>query len=117
MSVDYSQINRLRDKFARQAKAFPKVTATEVSAAGDETAAEAKGIAGGYPKGTGALAAAVQVTRAGGGVVSVGAAVREAWYLEVGSPNTGAPRPWLTGPAVRALDELLDRMSKRAVDF
>jgi len=117
VSVDYSQINRLREKFAHQAEAMPKIAEDEVDDIGEEVASEARGIAAGYPKGTGALAAAVRVIRVGSAVVSVGAAVREAFYLEVGSPNTGAPRPWLTGPATRALEELLERMSKKAVDF
>lgn len=32
---------------------------------------------------------------------------REAWFQESGSPTTGAPNPWLTGPARAAVPELL----------
>jgi hypothetical protein len=39
------------------------------------------------------------------------AEVREAAFLEYGSPNTGAPRAWLTGPARKAIDELFAELS------
>lgn len=44
----------------------------------------------------------------------IGAAVRQAFFLEYGSPNTGAPRPWLTGPANRELEGLAAQLGKEA---
>lgn len=32
---------------------------------------------------------------------------RQAWFQEVGSPTTGDPNPWLTGPARATLPDLL----------
>lgn len=60
---------------------------------------------------TGELAAAI--TRAGTPVFQrIFANVRHAAFLEYGSPTTGPPRPWLTGPARRGADDLFERISR-----
>lgn len=67
--------------------------------------------------GTGELAAAVKMSKSGNKSSSsrrVGAAVRQAFFLEFGSPKTGAPRPWLTAPAAKGHHLLGVEMEKRA---
>lgn len=111
--VDFSDLHRLEAQWRDEAKRLPDDAEDDVDEVVQEVASEARATAAGYPKGTGALAAAVRIVRVGAAAYTVGAAVREAFYLEVGSPNTGGPRPWLTGPAQRALDELVGKIGKR----
>lgn len=92
-------------------------TAKERTKALDETSeevrSEAAAIAASYPNGTGALAE--NVTVSGTDLTKrVGSDEREGWFLEFGSPNTGGPRPWLTGPADRGAAKMLTRLSKAA---
>ena len=70
------------------------------------TAAAGRQTAAGYPKATGELASEVSTDMGPGLTGRVYANVRQAWFLEVGSPNTGAPRPWLSEPAERSQERL-----------
>lgn len=63
---------------------------------------------------TGELARSVQMERLNDGAYRIGADVRQAFFLEYGSPNTGAPRPWLSSPARSAQMQVLSDMSKAA---
>lgn len=55
---------------------------------------------------TGELAASI--TRTGTPLFqTVSAPVRQAWFLEAGSPTTGAPRPWMSEPGESGALELL----------
>lgn len=60
---------------------------------------------------TGELAAAVSYDTTGNSR-RVYANVRQAFFLEYGSPNTGPPRPWLSGPAEKGSDRLLMELAK-----
>jgi hypothetical protein len=116
ITIDASEIRVLEHKLGQAAADMHREAGNEVQKTARQVAAEARGIAGGYPHGTGALAAAVRVTGSGLNA-TVGADVREAFYLEVGSPNTGAPRPWLSGPAERHQRDLEDQLAKAADPF
>lgn len=87
----------------------PKERARELLKTANMVRDEAAATAGSYPNGTGALAGAVRV---GGSDLTrtVGADLREAFFLEFGSPSTGGPRPWLTKPAHERTNDLLDRL-------
>jgi len=64
---------------------------------------------------TGELARSVQIERTNRGSADaymIGAPVRQAFFLEYGSPNTGAPRPWLSAPALKGQDELASHLDK-----
>jgi hypothetical protein len=63
---------------------------------------------------TGELSRSVQIERLTDGAYRVGAGVRQAFFLEYGSPNTGAPRPWLSAPAMTAQQRVLSEVSKAA---
>jgi hypothetical protein len=115
VSVDFAELNRLNDLWRRKAKDVDKIDG-DVEDVANEIAAEARSTAAGYPKGTGETARSIDVERRGDASYSVVASSRAAFYLEVGSPNTGAPRPFITGPAERALGELVERVGKRVSD-
>lgn len=42
----------------------------------------------------------------------IGAPVRQAFFLEYGSPNTGGPDPWLSGPARKGANQLFAEMAR-----
>lgn len=76
----------------------------------DQAAATARS----YPHATGALADSVEVSGTPLTKV-VGSTLREAFFLEFGSPTTGGPRPWLTGPARTEITRLLEELGKAAI--
>src|SRR4051812_840916 len=90
------------------------VRAEALDRAEASTIAGARANAAGYTKGTGALLDAIQSE---GSPVHrrVFAEVREAAILEYGSPNTGAPRAWLTDPARKSVDVLFLELSAATV--
>lgn len=77
-----------------------------LDAAANRVADEASRIARSYPSATGELADAVDITGTPASRI-IGANVRQAFFLEYGSPNTGAPRAWLSGPARAEVNQLL----------
>lgn len=42
----------------------------------------------------------------------IGAEVRQAFFLEYGSPTTGGPRPWLSAPAQKGANQLFAEMAR-----
>ena len=76
--------------------------------------AEARSTAAGYG-GTGELAGDVGMDR---GILTrrIVADVRQGHFLEAGTPTTGAPRDWATGPTERAQDRLLTEMGGIATE-
>lgn len=42
----------------------------------------------------------------------IGADVRQAFFLEYGSPTTGPPRAWLSGPARKGANQLFAEMAR-----
>jgi len=109
--LDTSDLDRLRYLLDRAGDRIDNKAADEVRDVTSRIAAEARSTAAGYPHGTGALAAAVDY-EVSGLESRVFANVREAFYLEYGSPNTGAPRPWLTEPTERGMRDLEDKLGK-----
>ncbi len=76
----------------------------------EDVAAKASATARSYPHATGTLADAVEVD---GTPASkrIHADVREAFFLEYGSPSTGGPRPWLSAPARDGANQLLAELA------
>lgn len=75
---------------------------------------KASATASSYPHATGALAADVSVS--GSGLSKkVGSNLREAFFLEFGSPTTGGPRAWLSEPARNEMSRLLVELGAAAV--
>ena len=74
--------------------------------------AEARTNAAGFrTASTGELLGALDYDRSGF-TRRVYADVRQAFFLEYGSPTTGAPRPWLSGPAERGSARLAVELAK-----
>lgn len=63
-----------------------------------------------YPHATGETAKSMDYDRKGN-TRRVWAETKQARLLEYGTPNTGPPRPWLTGPAERGSLRILRAMS------
>ena len=102
---DASAVLRLAKLLNEAGVIVEAAAVAELPRTAEEVAAQARATAAGYPKGTGALAADVNVENRGTeSLVFTGQ--REGYFLEVGSPNTGAPRPWLSGPAGLSGDKL-----------
>lgn len=114
--ADFSALDDLNRLLEAAVKRTAKARADELNKTAEKVRDQAAAIAASYPKGTGALAANVTVT---GTALTrrVGSDLREGWFLEFGSPNTGAPRPWLTGPAGRGAEELLAELGKAAAPW
>lgn len=111
-TVDVSEIQRLAALFDKAASKIPNDARHELENAARQVQTEAISNAAGMAW-TGALAESVELTM-GDDSARIEANVREAFFLEYGSPNTGAPRPWLSGPAERGAAELEDRLGKIA---
>jgi len=116
VTIDTSELDKLNAMLQRAADRTAKERKRALDKAEQTTLTEARATAGSYPNGTGALAASLE---SGGTDLTrtVGSAVREAWFLEVGTPKTGAPRPWLTGPAEAAVGDMLTELAKAAAPW
>lgn len=114
ITADYSDIKDLDALLKRASERPHKVRAQELDRVGAQVESEGRANAAAFHKdSTGELAAAV--TRTGTPVFQrIYANVRQAFFQEYGSPNTGAPNPWLSGPAQKGADELFDELSKAA---
>ena len=95
---DATALTRLAKILDTAGAAVAAGSAAALNERAQRVASEARSTAAGYPKGTGALAADVNVS-VSGNEAHIFTGQREGYFLEVGSPNTGAPRPWLSGPA------------------
>lgn len=117
ITFDTSEIDDLQKRLLTARDKPHDVRAAALDRAAAHAESEARAIVGTYTKkSTGALAAAI--TREGTPVFQrIFANVREASLLERGTPNTGAPRPWLTGPAQKGADELFEELSKAAAPW
>jgi len=114
VSADTSDIDHLQQILAAARERPHKERAAVLDRRAGDAETEARAIVATYnKKSTGALADAI--TREGTPVFQrIFANVREASLLERGTPNTGAPRPWLTGPAQKAADAVLEDLTKSA---
>lgn len=114
ISVDTSDLDNLVGLLEAAIERTPKERAAALLRAGNATEAGARANVATYTKAsTGELASTIEHT---GTPLSrqVGSTVKQAALLEYGTPTTGAPRPWLTGPADAALDEMLNDLAKAA---
>lgn len=111
VGIDVSELGDLAGMLSRAATRTHAERAAALDKVAHQVQSEATAIASTYTKGTGALASSIEV---GGTPVSrrIFADLREAYFLEFGSPNTGPPRPWLTGPAEKGARELFDELGK-----
>lgn len=112
-TADFSDLDRLTADLERAERSAEPNVSMILDIVVPGVAAEARANAASYG-GTGELAASIQYDGAGL-TRRVHAPVRQAFFLEYGSPSTGAPRPWITGPAERGASAVLTAM-RRAGD-
>lgn len=111
LQIDLSDIDRLEGLIAHAANTAPKDSAQALEKRTREAFTEAKANAGSFHKAsTGELASVVEMEVIRGEHGIIRAPVRQGFFLEYGSPKTGAPRPWLTGPARDAAERLVRDM-------
>jgi len=116
IQVDMSDLELLERLLADAERAIAVDAVRIVQRAANRVERESKQTASSY-NGTGELSRSIkQLGRSdpSGATVAVGAQVRQAFFLEYGSPNTGAPRPWLSGPAERAQEDILIDLAREA---
>lgn len=114
ITFDTHEIDDLNKKLIEASIRVARERARGLSRAAEAVRTQAAATARSYPHATGALADSVEVS---GTDLSkrVGSTLREAFFLEFGSPTTGGPRPWLTGPARTEINHLFDDLSKAAM--
>lgn len=115
--VDTTELTRLARELADNADELDESIGPTLDRIANGVMRDAVSNANSYG-GTGELAAATKVTRSGSTTSRtrrIGAEVRQAFFLEFGSPTTGGPRPWLTGPAAKGHYLLGLEIEKRAV--
>jgi hypothetical protein len=114
VSVDMSEINQLIDTLDRASKRPAKERARALDRRANNVAEKARATVATYDKkSTGELGSTIDVTGTDLAKV-IGSPVKQGWFLEAGTPTTGAPRPWLSRPAEEELDGLLDDLAKSA---
>lgn len=113
VTFDTSELDNLNGLLGEAITRVDKERASALSHHAELVASTARATVRGYTKGTGVLAEDISVTGTPLTRV-VGSPLREAFFLEFGSPNTGAPRPWLTGPARVEMTELLKELGHAA---
>lgn len=111
-TVDLTEIKDLIGMLDRASKRPHAERARALDEVGGHVETEARGIVATFQtKSTGELEGAIY--RRGTPVSQeIGADVKQAFFLETGSPTTGGPRPWLSGPAERGMVELLELVGK-----
>lgn len=112
ITFDTTEIDGLADLLATARERPHKERADDLTQTADSIATKSRAIVATYQKdSTGLLGESIQVE---GTPVHkrIFADVREAFFLETGSPNTGGPRDWLTGPAQEGIDEMFERLSR-----
>lgn len=116
IQVDMSDLKLLERLLADAERSIAVDAVRIVNRVANQVEREAKQTAASY-NGTGELSRSVrQLGRSdpSGATVAIGAPVRQAFFLEFGSPNTGAPRPWLSGPAARGQQDILIDLAREA---
>lgn len=114
VTVDTSDVERALKIFEAAAERVERVSDQALTAAVVGAAGEAiRNASAPDFRDTGATADGVQWDTSGE-VRRIGSPTRAAWFNEVGSPNTGAPNPWLSAPARRAAEEMFDAISGEA---
>lgn len=114
ISFDTSELDDLNDMLGRAAAKVDTTRARGLERTANSVRDQAAATARSYPHASGALANDVSVS--GTPLTKrVGSNLREAFFLEFGSPTTGGPRPWLTGPARTEITRLLEELGKAAI--
>jgi hypothetical protein len=114
ITFDTSELDDLNDMLVRAAVRVASTRARGIERAANSVRDQAASTAASYPHATGALAADVAVSGTALTKI-VGSDLREAFFLEFGSPTTGGPRPWLTGPARTEMLHLLEALSEASI--
>lgn len=114
ITFDTSELDDLNAMLTRAAAKVDKTRAAGLMRTAESVKAQAAATARSYPHATGALADSLMI---GGTPLTriVGSTLREAFFLEFGSPTTGGPRPFLTGPARKEITRLLEELGKAAI--
>lgn len=110
-TIDVSDIVYLASLLERAADLAPEEAENLLDQVVPRVAAEARATAASYPHATGETAGSIGYDTFGD-TRRVWAASRAAWFLEYGSPNTGAPRAFLSGPAEEASRYILEHMAE-----
>jgi hypothetical protein len=112
VTLDTSDLERLGALLDAAARSAPVASDALLDVHGLRVLADATANAGSYTKAsTGELRGAMFYERHQG-VRRIGSNVRQAFFLEYGSPKTGAPDPWLSGPAERETEQMLASMAQ-----
>ena len=114
ITFDTSELDDLNNMLSRAAAKVVGVRGAGLARTAEAVKSQAAQTARNYPHATGALAdsqtvSGTQLTK------RVGSTLREAFFLEFGSPTTGGPRPWLTGPGRTEITKLLEELGEAAV--
>lgn len=111
VTIDASEIDELRSLLGAAANAAPGAADEALDIIVPQVYREAMTTVAGYPMATGETAASMGFDTRGFGR-RIWAGTKQGALLEYGTPTTGGPRPWLTGPAERGSMELLRHMAK-----
>ena len=114
VTFDTSDLDNLNLMLTTAAARLDKARASGLARAADRIRSDAAATVRGYPHATGALADSITVSGTPLTKV-VGSTLREAFFLEFGSPTTGGPRPWLTRPARTEMTKLLEELGRAAI--
>ena len=113
VTVDTSEIRQLIAQLRRAADKPIKERTRMLREVGAQVEAEARQNLAGH-RDTGATEASLRTQMIGVTRVRIHSDTRGAFFLEYGSPNTGAPIPWLSEPARRGEEWLLEELGKVA---
>jgi hypothetical protein len=108
LTWDLSEIDELVRILALAADRPKRALITTHREAASAVATAARSTASSYRKGTGRLARSIEEEADEKGA-RIWADPREGFFLEYGSPNTGGPRRWLSGPA----EEVAGKMGEK----
>jgi hypothetical protein len=114
IEFDTSELDDLSNMLGRTAEKLVKARALGLARTAESVREQAAATAASYPHATGALAGSLRVSGTQFTKV-VGSDRREALFLEFGSPTTGGPRPFLTGPARTEIGRLAEELGKAAI--
>lgn len=113
VSADFSDLGKLETLLKSAGRKTAQERTVILGTVAERVRSAAAATAASYPHATGNLAGDVVVT--GSALTKrIGSNVKEGHFLEFGSPTTGGPRPWLTGPAEVGTQELVEALAKAA---
>lgn len=115
-TIDTSELDVLAGLLAHAADEAEGETSQLLDKEVPKTFEEARSTVAGYPKATGATAASMGHDTEGH-TRRIWAGTKQGALLEYGTPTTGPPRPWLTGPAQRASRRILEEMAEIGAIF